>query len=29
LSVGIDSTLEDYHQRLHRFHLWEEPGEDS
>ncbi len=29
ISVGIDSTLEDYHQRLHRFHLWEEPGEDS
>lgn len=24
LAVGIDSTLEDYHKRLHRFHLWEE-----
>ncbi|PKL68353.1 MAG: hydrogenase subunit [Methanomicrobiales archaeon HGW-Methanomicrobiales-1] len=24
LSVGIDSTLEDYHKRLHRFHLLEE-----
>ena len=24
LSVGIDSTLEEYHNRLHRFHLWEE-----
>jgi len=24
LTVGIDSTLEDYHKRLHRFHLWEE-----
>ena len=21
LTVGIDSTLEDYHKRLHRFHL--------
>jgi hydrogenase-4 component E len=27
LTVGIDSTLEDYHKRLHRFHLWEGPGE--
>jgi hydrogenase-4 component E len=27
LSVGIDSTLEDYHKRLHRFHLLEEPEE--
>jgi hydrogenase-4 component E len=27
LTVGIDSTLEDYHKRLHRFHLWgEEEG---
>lgn len=24
LAVGIDSTLEDYHKRLHRFHLIEE-----
>jgi hydrogenase-4 component E len=24
LTVGIDSTLEDYHKRLHRFNLWEE-----
>jgi hydrogenase-4 component E len=24
LTVGLDSTLEDYHKRLHRFHLWEE-----
>jgi hydrogenase-4 component E len=24
LSVGIDSTLEDYHKRLHRFHLLED-----
>jgi len=23
LSIGIDSTLEDYQNRLHRFHLWE------
>jgi hydrogenase-4 component E len=23
LTVGIDSTLEEYHNRLHRFHLWE------
>lgn len=23
LSVGIDSTLEEYHNRLHRFYLWE------
>jgi hydrogenase-4 component E len=29
LTVGIDSTLEDYHKRLHRFHLWEEPEETS
>ena len=27
LSVGIDSTLEDYHKRLHRFHLLEESEE--
>jgi len=27
LTVGLDSTLEDYHKRLHRFHLWED-GED-
>ncbi|MEI8330990.1 MAG: hydrogenase subunit [Methanomicrobiales archaeon] len=27
LSVGIDSTLEDYHKRLHRFHLLE--GEEE
>jgi hydrogenase-4 component E len=27
LSVGIDSTLEDYHKRLHRFHLLDEPEE--
>ena len=27
LTVGIDSTLEDYHKRLHRFHLWEGPEE--
>jgi len=25
LTVGLDSTLEDYHRRLHRFHLVEEP----
>ena len=29
LSVGIDSTLEDYQKRLHRFHLWENMEEDS
>ncbi|MFA4824626.1 MAG: hydrogenase subunit [Methanoregula sp.] len=29
LSVGIDSTLEDYHKRLHRFHLLEEEEEVS
>jgi hydrogenase-4 component E len=23
LTVGIDSTLEDYQKRLHRFHLWQ------
>jgi hydrogenase-4 component E len=23
LAVGIDSTLEEYHNRLHRFYLWE------
>jgi len=23
LTVGIDSTLEEYHNRLHRFYLWE------
>jgi len=27
LSVGIDSTLEDYHKRLHRFHLYEDSEE--
>ncbi|MFA6225206.1 MAG: hydrogenase subunit [Methanoregula sp.] len=27
LSVGIDSTLEDYHKRLHRFHLLDESEE--
>ena len=27
LAVGIDSTLEEYHQRLHRFYLWEEKEE--
>ena len=27
LTVGIDSTLEDYHKRLHRFHLLQ-GGED-
>jgi hydrogenase-4 component E len=27
LSVGIDSTLEDYHKRLHRFHLLDETEE--
>jgi len=29
LSVGIDSTLEDYHKRLHRFHLLEETEDVS
>jgi len=29
LSVGIDSTLEDYHKRLHRFHLLDESEEVS
>jgi len=28
LTVGIDSTLEDYHKRLHQFHLWEDPEEN-
>jgi len=28
LTIGIDSTLEEYHNRLHRFYLWEEQ-EDS
>jgi len=27
LSVGIDSTLEEFHNRLHRFYLWEEKEE--
>ncbi|MCK9579893.1 MAG: hydrogenase subunit [Methanoregula sp.] len=27
LTVGLDSTLEDYHKRLHRFHLWEDEVE--
>lgn len=27
LTVGLDSTLEDYHKRLHRFHLWEDTEE--
>lgn len=27
LTVGIDSTLEDYNKRLHRFHLVEETGD--
>jgi hydrogenase-4 component E len=27
LSVGIDSTLEDYHKRLHRFHLLDDSEE--
>ncbi|ABS55643.1 hydrogenase-4 component E [Methanoregula boonei 6A8] len=27
LTVGIDSTLEDYHNRLHRFYLWEDQEE--
>jgi hydrogenase-4 component E len=27
LTVGIDSTLEDYHKRLHRFHLLQGPEE--
>lgn len=26
LTVGIDSTLEEYHNRLHRFYLWEGKG---
>lgn len=29
LTVGIDSTLEEYHNRLHRFYLWEEQEESS
>jgi len=29
LTVGIDSTLEEYHNRLHRFYLWEEMEESS
>jgi hydrogenase-4 component E len=29
LSVGIDSTLEDYHKRLHSFHLLEEYEDKS
>jgi hydrogenase-4 component E len=29
LSVGIDSTLEEYHNRLHRFYLWEEKEDMS
>ena len=29
LSVGIDSTLEDYHKRLHRFHLYEDSEDVS
>ena len=24
MTVGIDSTLEEYHQRFHRFYLWQE-----
>jgi len=24
LTVGLDSTLEEYHQRIHRFYLWED-----
>jgi len=28
LTVGIDSTLEDYHKRLHRFHLLQGPEEN-
>jgi len=27
LTIGIDSTLEEYHNRLHRFYLWEEQEE--
>ena len=27
LAVGIDSTLEEFHNRLHRFYLWEEQEE--
>ena len=27
LTVGIDSTLEEYHNRLHRFYLWGEQEE--
>jgi hydrogenase-4 component E len=27
LTVGIDSTLEEYHNRLHRFYLWEDQEE--
>ena len=27
LTVGIDSTLEQYHNRLHRFYLWDEKGD--
>jgi hydrogenase-4 component E len=27
MTVGIDSTLEDYHKRLHRFHLLQGPEE--
>jgi hydrogenase-4 component E len=29
LTVGIDSTLEEYHNRLHRFYLWEEQEDTS
>ncbi|MDD1687622.1 hydrogenase subunit [Methanoregula sp.] len=29
LSVGLDSTLEEYHDRLHRFHLVEDTEEGS
>jgi hydrogenase-4 component E len=29
LAVGIDSTLEEYHNRLHRFHLWEDKEDAS
>jgi len=29
LTVGIDSTLEDYNKRLHRFHLLQGPEESS
>lgn len=28
LTVGLDSTLEDYHKRLHRFHLVDASGEN-